>query len=195
MVKKSTVFANFGDLGASDVDFQPFLVSKQVPGGYFFGVFLKTVILSKSCSRCGGSTVLEGQTVRKSIRRATPNGTGEKKRQKSLPAPSPDALFRLRARFLSILGSRPGPKIAKKRPRGVWVPILGPHFFDFLAFSSLGRVPEGPRTDSGGSGDPPGADFGRMLRYFFGKAPARFWMLRAHSGRVPDRFWMLRGPS
>ena len=39
MVKKSTFFANFGDFGASDVDFQQFLVSKQVPGGNFFGVF------------------------------------------------------------------------------------------------------------------------------------------------------------
>ena len=62
-VKKSTFSGNFGDFGASDVDFQPFLVSKQVPGGYFFGVFLKTVILSKSCSRCGGSTIFKGQTL------------------------------------------------------------------------------------------------------------------------------------
>ena len=37
----------------------------------------------------------------------------------------------------------------------------------FFAFSSLGRVPEGSRTDSGGSGDPPGPDFAKILRYFF----------------------------
>ena len=29
----------------------------------------------------------------------------------------------------------------------------------FFAFSSLGRVPGGSRTDSGGSGGPPGSDF------------------------------------
>ena len=45
--------------------------------------------------------------------------------------------------------------------------IFGPHFFNFFAFSSLGCVPEGSRTDSGGSGDPPGPDFDRILRYFF----------------------------
>ena len=37
----------------------------------------------------------------------------------------------------------------------------------FFAFSSLGRVPEGSRSDSGGSGDPSGPDFERILRYFF----------------------------
>ena len=36
-----------------------------------------------------------------------------------------------------------------------------------MAFSSLGCVPEGSRTDSGGSGGPPGPDFRRILRYFF----------------------------
>ena len=167
MVKKSTFSANFDDFWASDVDFWPFLVPKQAPGGYFFGVFLKTVILSKSCSRCGGSTVLEGQTLQKSIRRATPNGTGKKKRQKSLPAPSPDALFRPRARFLSILDSRPGPKIDYKTDPGKKsTGILAAETYVF-AFSSLRRVPEGSRSASGGSGDPPGADFGRILQYFF----------------------------
>ena len=89
-------------------------ITQQMPGDYVFGVFSKTVILSKSCSRCGGSTVLEGQTLQKSIRRATPNGTGEKNRQKSLPAPSPDALFRSRARFWSIWGVRPGAENRQK---------------------------------------------------------------------------------
>ena len=71
-------FDFFSISGRPGVDFWPFLLPKQVPGGYFFGVFSKTVILSKSCSRCGGSTVLEGQTLQKSIRRATPNGTSKK---------------------------------------------------------------------------------------------------------------------
>ena len=77
-LQKSTFSGNFG---AADVDFRPFWLPKRVPGGYFFGVFLKTSIFSKSCSRCGGSTVFKGQTFEKSIRRATPNGTGKKKRQ------------------------------------------------------------------------------------------------------------------
>ena len=102
------------------------------------------------------------------MQRATPNGDGDKKRPKTLQAPSPDALFRPRARFLSILGSRPDPKITKKTPPRLGFPILEAHFFDLFAFSSLGRVPEGSRTDSGGSGDAPGRDFGRffgILRY------------------------------
>ena len=37
----------------------------------------------------------------------------------------------------------------------------------FFALSSLRRVPEGSRSDSGGSGDPPGPDFERILRYLF----------------------------
>ena len=36
----------------------------------------------------------------------------------------------------------------------------------FLAFSSLGRVPEGSRTASGGSGDPPEHDSGRIFLSF-----------------------------
>ena len=98
-VKKSTFSGNFGDFGASDVDFRQFLVSKQVPGGYFFGVFLKTVILSKSCSRCRNNRIFKGRTLQKSVRRATPNGNREKKRQKPLPATSPDVLFRPWTRF------------------------------------------------------------------------------------------------
>ena len=128
------------------------------------------MILSKSCSRCGGSTVLEGQTVRKSVRRATPNGTGKKKRQKSLPAPSPDALFRSRARFLSILGSRPGPKIVPKPVPRLGFLNFGHKFLVFLMLPSLRCVPEGSRSDSGGSGDPPGPDFDKIfhkaLRFF-----------------------------
>ena len=128
---------------------------------------METVILSKSCSRCGGSTILKGQTLQKSIRRATPNGTGKKNRQKSLPAPSPDALFRSRARFLSILGSRPGPKIVPKPvPAKKCTGILAAKN-RFFAFSSLRRVPEGSRSDSGGSGDPPGPDFDKIFHKAF----------------------------
>ena len=149
---------------APGVGFRRFWIPKRLPGDYFFGVFLKTVILSKSCSLCGGSTILKGQTLQKSIRRATPNGTGEKNRQKSLPAPSPDALFRSRARFCSIFGPGRIPKLAQNRPGKNIRPIFGPQFFRFFAFSSLGRVPEGSRNASGGSRDPPEHDFGRIFR-------------------------------
>ena len=94
------------------------------------------------------------------------NGNDVRNHTKSLPTPSPDALFRPRARFLSILASPPDPKIAKKPPQGDTIPILGAHFFDCFAFSLLGRVPEGSRTDSGGSGDAPGRDFGRFFGIF-----------------------------
>ena len=93
---------------------------------------------------------MEGQTLQKSIRRATPNGTGEKNRQKSLPAPSPDALFRSRARFLSILGSRPGPKIVPKPVPRLGFLNFGDTFFDFLVLPSLGRVP-GPLPEAPGT--------------------------------------------
>ena len=48
---------------------------------------------------------------------------------------------------------------------------ITPHLFApeirFFAVSSLGRVLEGSRSDSGGSGDPSGPDFRKILRYFF----------------------------
>ena len=45
--------------GGPGVDFRRFWVPKQVRRAYFFGVFSKTVILLKSCSRCGGSTIFK----------------------------------------------------------------------------------------------------------------------------------------
>ena len=105
---------NFCDFGPSGVDFRPFSVPKPSSGGYFSGVFLETGILSKSSSRCGGSYILKGQDFPKSLRRATPNSDGARNRQKSLPAPSPDALSHPRDRFWSILGSRPAPQMSPK---------------------------------------------------------------------------------
>ena len=139
---------------------------KQVPGGYFFGVFLKTVIFSKSRSRLGNNRILQGRTLRKSVPRATPNHNVARKRKKSVPKPSPDALFRPRARFWSILGSRLGPKIDPKPPLQKIIRRLFGSASRCFAFLSLGCVSDGSRTDSGGSGDPPGPDFARILRYF-----------------------------
>ncbi len=157
---------NWAIFGSADVDFWPFLVPKRVSGASFFGVFSKTVILRKSCSRCGGSVVFQGRTLRKSVRRPTPNGDGEKNRRKSLPAPSPDAFFRSRTRFWSIFGPRSDPKIAQNRPQGNMTPIFWRQFFDFFAFPSLGRVPEGSRDRFWPPRSPPGPDFGRIFRRF-----------------------------
>ena len=155
MAKKLTFSANFDNFWVSDVDFLQFLVKKQVPGDYFFGAFLKTVILSKSCSRCGGSTIVKSQTLQKSVRRPTPNGNGKKNRQNSLPATSPGLLFRPRARFLSILGSRTDPKMAPK---------TGPHPNDasfFCGRKSISCV--------------------FFARTCSGRLPDRFWRLRRPS--------------
>ena len=50
--------------------------------GYFFGVFLKSVILSKSCSRCGGSTIFKGRALQKSVRDPVRSGVRKKHGQK-----------------------------------------------------------------------------------------------------------------
>ena len=52
----------------------------------------------------------EGRTLPKSLRRALLNGNAAKILQKSAPAPSPDALFQLRARFWLIFGSQREPQ-------------------------------------------------------------------------------------
>ena len=77
-----TFFDFFSISGRPGVDFWPFFLPKRVPGGYFFGVFSKTVILSKSCSHCGGSTILKGQTLQNSVRGVTSNSDGGKERKK-----------------------------------------------------------------------------------------------------------------
>ena len=84
------------------------------PEAAFSVFFSKTAILSKSRSRLGNNKIFEGRTLRKSVRRATPNGDRNKKRQNPLLAACPHALFRIRARFWWILGSLPGPKIVPK---------------------------------------------------------------------------------
>ena len=66
-----------------------------------------------------------------------------------------------------MFGSRPGPKMAPKPPLAKNFRLLFAPKNRFFEFSSLKRVPEGSRTDSGGSGDPPGPDFEKILRYFF----------------------------
>ena len=58
-------------------------------------------------------------------------------------------------------------KIAKKPTLAPITRLLFVPATRFFTFSSLGRVPEGSRTDSGGSGVPPGPDFAKILRYFF----------------------------
>ena len=74
-----TFFDFFSISGRPGVDFWPFFLPKQALGGYFFGVFSKTVILSKSCSHCGNNTILKGRTLQNSVRGVTPNSDGSKK--------------------------------------------------------------------------------------------------------------------
>ena len=62
---------------------------------------------------------------------------------------------------------------------------FGTIFFDFFALSLLGRVPEGSRSDSGGSGDPPGPDFGRICRYFLTHSAGILRVLLGSAGMVP----------
>ena len=109
------------------VDFRGFWVAKQVPGGYVFGVFLKTVIFSKSCSRCGGSTILKGQTLQKSVRKATPNGNGARIDKKLLKTSLCDALWAEKVDFRVILGSGRDHKMVKSGVPGLdrfWGPRL-----------------------------------------------------------------------
>ena len=110
---------------------------------------------------------MEVRTLQKSVRRATLNGNGAKNLQKSLLVPSLDALFRPRARFWSIFGSRPGPKMASKPSPRRGHPIFGPPQIVFFAFSWHGRVPEGSRDRFKAPGDPPGQDFGRIFLKFY----------------------------
>ena len=93
---------------APGIDVRRFYLRKHLPGASIFGVFSRTAIMSKLCSRCSGNTIFKCRTLQKSTRRATPKGTGTKNRRKSHPAPSLGALFRPRTRFWSILGSRRG---------------------------------------------------------------------------------------
>ena len=128
MTKNTTFSGNLSISGRPDVDFRPFWVPKQVPAVYFFGVFSKTVILSKSCSRCGGSTVFKGQTLQKSIPRPTPNDNNARKRKKSLPAVS-GGTFSAPGWFLVDFwvpaGSQKSPKLQFSRLRLA----PGAHFF------------------------------------------------------------------
>ena len=75
------------------------------PEHRFSVFFSKNVVFSKSCSRCGGSTILKGQTLQKSVRKATPNGNGARIDKKLLKTSLCDALWAEKVDFWSILGS------------------------------------------------------------------------------------------
>ena len=67
---------------ASGVEFRRFWVPKRLPGGYFFGVFLKTVILSKSCSRLGEIAIFHVSSLRKTIKNRCQHRPRKKHRKK-----------------------------------------------------------------------------------------------------------------
>ena len=79
--------------------------------------------------------------------------------------------FSLAGPFLVDFGLPAGPQNRPKIDPEAWDRLSERRLFSsgnrFFVFSSLGRVPEGSRTDSGGSGVPPGPDFAKILRYFF----------------------------
>ena len=102
------------------------------------------------------------------------NGNGARHRKKSLPTPSPNARFRSRARFWSILGSHLGRRTASLGRLSAdfrdffvifWAPV-GSHVV-FLCSRVLG---EGAGPDSGCPGDPPG----RNLKTIFDDSLRRF---------------------
>ena len=116
------------------------------------------------------------------------------KTQKPLPAPSPDALFCPRTCFLSILGSRPRPKMAPKAvPAKNSTGILAAEN-QFFEFSSLRRVPEGSRTDSGHSGDPPDQILRRFCDTFLQVAWASWRGLSGSAGMLPGSAADLSNP-
>ena len=128
---------------------------------------MRTVIFSKSCSRCGASTIFEGRTFPKSVRRASPTGTGKKNQQESVLTPSLDALFRPWVRFCSILGPQLGPLGPTfGRLSRLFGPLFGHLWFSFARGCS-GRV---PGSILGHPGDPPGKNF----ETFFGDSRRPF---------------------
>ena len=56
---KTTSSRDFCDFWSPRRRFATILGPKQIPGAYFFSIFLKPLILLKSCSRCGGSTIFK----------------------------------------------------------------------------------------------------------------------------------------
>ena len=80
IAKKLLFWCFFSILARSGIDFQPFLVPKEIPRGHVSVIFSKTAILSKSCAHCGNNIILKGRTLQKSVGGVTPHGTGKKKR-------------------------------------------------------------------------------------------------------------------
>ena len=134
-----------GPWGAPGPHLRAFRTRKIRSRGYFFGVFLKSVILSKSCSRCGGSTIFKGRALQKSVRDPVRSGVRKKHGQKR-------TCRALRGRLGALPENRPSPGRPTRRPKNFkkGSPELGflnflDTFFDLLACSSLGDAPGGPR--------------------------------------------------
>ena len=101
--------------------------------------------------------------------RSTVNGNGARHRQKSLPTASPNALFRSRARFRSILGSPLGRRTAS----------LGRLSADFRDFFVISWAPVGSHVVflcSRVLGEGAGSDFG-CLGTLLGRILAGIWVI------------------
>ena len=77
------------------------------------------------------------------------------------------------------------PKSTQNRPKSLLLRRFLEPGSRLFAFSSFRRVPEGSRTDSGGSGDPPGPDFDRFCRDFLIVTPGSCRGLSGSAGILP----------
>ena len=193
--QKTTFFAIFSDFGSPRRRFLAIFGPKTGPRRLLFrcflenGDFVKIVLLLVVGTR---------------FCRAGPfkNRSGE--RLRTAPARKNDKnRFRRRLRthffgpglvFCGFWGPELGPKIVRK---------LGPRSMTrrflvvenrFLAFSSLGRVPEGSRTASGASGDTPGSDFRRISGYFSNRSAGILRALPGAAGVLPGSTPNLSNP-
>ena len=128
--------------GRSCVDFQQFWSPKLIPGAFFFGVFWKTVILSKSCSRCGGSTVSKGETLQKSVRSPTPKGSGARKRKKNGSGAILGLNVSLPSSFSRDFWVPARSKNRRKNKSGVFLGYTFPFLSAFFAQARSGRAPD-----------------------------------------------------
>ena len=122
------------------------------PRGNFFGKFPKMVISSKSCSRCGGSTIFEGRRVKFQQMLAKKHKKNQRQATTSKKLWFGDQFFRAGRVFLTNFGSC---LAAKWRPKTV--PEFEAHWGPTLQWR--------PRTLTG-SLLGPGVSFLRFLCHF-----------------------------
>ena len=103
---------------------------------------MKSVILSKSCSRCGGSTIFKGRALQKSVRDPVRSGVRKKRGQKR-------TCRALRGRLGALPENRPSPGRPTRRPKNFKMGLpqkkirrFFSTFWCFVARMRSGRVPD-----------------------------------------------------